>query len=247
MRDRGAISERSACTGSLGAPGSASPGRGSAPGVKSVSADRLAELYPEGGGPPQAHIFHMLPPPVIDRATVSGAQQSQRAKSTSCPTAVNITHEATIYARHTALRNLHAGSPGCAPRRRRALQHAESLRVCCLSACAVCTALQRAPPQPLLRSNPAPPRRAAAAAHLGAAHPFSLALPPPRQPPPTLATGAPAAAPRPRDVPIAAAQAARACSSACCTALVWNGCSRVSTRGSAWSETMVRVVREEQP
>ena len=121
----------------------------------------------------------------------------------------------------TPLRNLHAGSPGCAPRRRRALQHAEpeSLRVCCLSACAVCTALQRAPPQPLLRSNPAPPRRAAAAAHLGAAHPFSLALPPPRQPPPTLATGAPAAAPRPRDAAVAAAQAARACSSACCTSL----------------------------
>ena len=25
--------------------------------------------YPEGGGPPQAHIFHMLSPPVFDRAT----------------------------------------------------------------------------------------------------------------------------------------------------------------------------------
>ena len=27
--------------------------------------------YPEGGGPPQAHIFHMLSPPVFDRATMA--------------------------------------------------------------------------------------------------------------------------------------------------------------------------------
>ena len=28
--------------------------------------------YPEGDGPPQDHIFHMLPPPVFDRATSGG-------------------------------------------------------------------------------------------------------------------------------------------------------------------------------
>ena len=30
--------------------------------------------YPEGGGPPQAHIFHMLSPPVFDRATCFGSE-----------------------------------------------------------------------------------------------------------------------------------------------------------------------------
>ena len=52
----------------------------------------------------------------------------------------------TVYMRgRTPLRNLHAGSPGCAPRRRRALQHAESLRVCCLSAvrCALPSSARR--------------------------------------------------------------------------------------------------------
>ena len=34
---------------------------------------------------------------------------------------------------------------------------------------------------------------------------------------------------------------------ALCTAALLKGCSRVSTRGSAWSEMMVRVEREEQP
>ena len=55
-------------------------------------------------------------------------------------------------------------------------------------------------------------------------------------------------APRPCNAQAAAAQAARACLSACRTASVSNGCSklRVSTPGSAWSETIVRVVREEQ-
>ena len=28
--------------------------------------------YPEGDGPPQDHIFHMLPPPVFDHPTSSG-------------------------------------------------------------------------------------------------------------------------------------------------------------------------------
>jgi hypothetical protein len=31
--------------------------------------------YPEGDGPPQGHIFHMLPPPVFDHAT-SGVQHT---------------------------------------------------------------------------------------------------------------------------------------------------------------------------
>ena len=31
--------------------------------------------YPEGDGPPQAHIFHMLSPPVFDRATHVGARK----------------------------------------------------------------------------------------------------------------------------------------------------------------------------
>ena len=102
--------------------------------------------------------------------------------------------------------------------------------------------IRRAPPRPLHRS----PLQLHQIAHLGAHHPSS---PHPRTRPRRAGarTHAPARVAPTRRPGRRRAQAARACASACCTAAVSNGCSRVSTRGSAMSETMVRVVRKEQP
>ena len=50
--------------------------------------------YPEGDGPPQAHIFHMLSPPVFDRATARAYTAVRRPapKKASPPPAVSHHH-----------------------------------------------------------------------------------------------------------------------------------------------------------